>query len=89
MKRVLKHVVVPAIVPVAFFLVAAMPVEVLGCRNRGLLAVLIALLGALGGLGALLTATVRRMRGAPHTHWWVVTAVIVTLPAVAVIVAAG
>ena len=80
---------VPAIIPAAFFLVAAMPVEVVGCRNRGLLAILIALLGALAGLGAVLTATVRRIRDAPHTHWWVVTALIVSIPAVAVIVAAG
>jgi hypothetical protein len=89
MKRVLHHLVFPAIIPAAFFLVAAMPVEVAGCRNRGLMALLIALVGAFAGLGAVLVATVRRARGAPHTLWWVATAGILTIPAVAVIIVAG
>jgi energy-converting hydrogenase Eha subunit A len=89
MKRLLHHVVVPAIIPAAFFLVAATPVEVLGCRTRGLLAILIALLGALAGLGAVLTALVKRLRGTPDTHWWIATAGMLTIPAIAVILVAG
>jgi hypothetical protein len=44
MKRVIYHVILPAIMPVLFFVVALTPVEVLGCLIRGLIALLIALI---------------------------------------------
>jgi hypothetical protein len=42
MKRIVYHIMIPAITPAAFFVIASMPVEVLGCRTRGLIALLIA-----------------------------------------------
>jgi hypothetical protein len=44
MKRVIYHVILPAIMPVLFFVIALTPVEVLGCLVRGLIALLIALI---------------------------------------------
>jgi hypothetical protein len=35
MRRIIRHLAVPAAVALAFFAVAAMPVEVLGCRGGG------------------------------------------------------
>ena len=82
------HVVIPAILPAAFFLVALSPVEVLGCRNRGLLALLIALLSGLSALGAAIISIRGRMRGKPHTMWWVGSALVLTVPVIAVIMMA-
>ena len=52
MKRIVYHVILPAIMPVLFFVVASTPVEVLGCLVRGLIALLIALMSGLAALGA-------------------------------------
>ncbi|MEJ2192540.1 MAG: hypothetical protein P8Y39_09385 [Nitrospirota bacterium] len=75
-------------IPAAFLLVASMPVDVLGCRNRGLLAVGIAIVGALGSLGASMRAVVGRTRSEPHTYWWVLSALVMMMPAVVVVVLA-
>jgi len=52
MKRIVYHVILPTLMPVLFFVVASMPVEVLGCLVRGLIALLIALISGLGALVA-------------------------------------
>jgi len=36
MKKITRHLIIPVVVTVLFFAVAALPVEILGCRNRGL-----------------------------------------------------
>jgi hypothetical protein len=78
--------ILPAIVPALFFVVAATPVELLGCRTRGLVAVMIALVGALAGLGAAIMGVMGRRRGDPDTGLWVVSSLILAIPAVAVII---
>jgi hypothetical protein len=88
MNLVIQRLILPAIVPGLFFAVAATPVEVLGCRIRGLVAVMIALVGALAGLGAAIRGVVGRRRGDPDTGWWVVSSLILALPAVIVIIIA-
>lgn len=79
--RLMRHVVAPAVVPALFFAVAAMPVDVLGCRTRGLLAVSVAMLGALAALGAALKAVFDRARGRPLSGWWVASALVLSAPA--------
>jgi len=86
MNLIIRHMILPAIVPAIFFVVAAMPVDVLGCRTRGLVVVMIALVGALAGLGAAIMGVMGRRRGDPDTGWWVVSSLIMAIPAVAVII---
>jgi hypothetical protein len=88
MSPVLKHIILPAIAPALFFAVAAMPVAVLGCRNRGLLALMIALAGALAGLAAAFMGAKGRMRSDPRTYWWAASSLILAIPAVAVLILA-
>jgi hypothetical protein len=52
MKRIVYHVIIPAVMPTLFLAVASTPVGVLGCRLRGLLALLIAFISGLAALGA-------------------------------------
>jgi hypothetical protein len=80
--------ILPAIVPALFFGVAALPVQVLGCRTRGFVAVMIALVGAVASLGAAIMGVKGRRRGSPDTGSWVVSSLILAIPAVAVIIIA-
>jgi hypothetical protein len=80
MSPTLRHILLPSIMPVHFFAVAATPVEMLGCRNRGLLSFMIALMSVLAGLGAAIMALKGRMRSDIHTTWWIATALILVIP---------
>ena len=86
MNPIILHVMLPAILPALFFLVASTPVEVLGCLTRGLLAVLIAFIGILSGLGAAIMGMRRKRSGDPKANWWVVSALFLAVPAVALLV---
>ena len=74
--------------PAAFFVIASMSVEVLGCRARGLIALLIALLSGLAALGAAIIGAKGRMRGDVYVIWWVASSLILTLPVIALIILA-
>ncbi len=88
MSLLFRHVVLPAVSPVLFCIVAATPVEVMGCRTRGLLAIAIALTSVLAGLGAAILAVRGRMHGETQSIWWIVTALVLAIPAVGVLILA-
>jgi hypothetical protein len=83
-----RHVILPSLAPLLFFALAATPVELLGCRTRGLLAVSIALVSVLAGLGAAIMAIKGRLKDDPQSHWWVGSALILASPAVGVLLLA-
>lgn len=88
MKRILSHVIIPALVPAVFFIIAMMPVQVMGCRNRGLAAFLIALAGALSGLAAVIKGLREKIKGNPDTNWWILSTLILIIPAVYIVIIA-
>lgn len=87
--RVACHVLVPLTASALFFVVAATPVEVLGCRTRGLLALAVAGSSLLASLGSAVLALVVRIRG-PHAAgiWWIVSSIVLAVPAVALLILA-
>ena len=85
---VIRHILYPAIASVLFFAVATTPVDVLGCRIRGLIAFAIALLSVLAGVGAAVMALQSRLRGDRHSYWWVASALVLTIPAVGLLILA-
>ncbi|MDD1633753.1 MAG: hypothetical protein LUP91_16305 [Methylococcaceae bacterium] len=88
MKRKIYHAVIPTIMPATFFLIAATPVETLGCLVRGLLASMVALAS---GLGALATASMGvrgRIRGDTYSPWWIISTLVLTIPVVALLILA-
>ncbi|MBD3242929.1 MAG: hypothetical protein GF331_20220 [Chitinivibrionales bacterium] len=89
MCRIIRHVVIPTLIATAFFATAALPVELLGCRNRGLIAALIALLGAILGVISAALAVSGKIRGNTDSSWWIISAVILTLPGVYIVLAAA
>ncbi len=85
MNQIVRFLALPALNPLLFFAVAATPVDLLGCRNRGLIAVSIALAGALGSLGSAIVGLRGRIRRDPNSQWWVASAMVLAVPAVAVL----
>ena len=74
--------------PVNFFIIANMPIDVLGCRTRGLLAVLIALLSGLMAVGTAIAALKGRIRGDRKSIWWIGTTAVLTVPVIALLMMA-
>ena len=83
--RIFRHILLPAFAPVLFLVVATTPVDVLGCRNRGVLAVAVALLSVIAGLGSAVAGVRGRMKGDPAANWWATSALILAVPAVLLI----
>jgi hypothetical protein len=96
MKRIVYHVILPALMPVLFFVVALTPVEVLGCFVRGLIALLISLVSGLAALVAAIIGTKggskggaeERVRHDKNRIWWVLSTVILVIPVIAMIILA-
>ena len=86
--RHFRHILLPAIAPLLFLVVATMPVDVLGCRNRGLLAVAVAFLSVLAGLISAVAGVRGRMKGDSSAHWWATSALILAVPALLLILLA-
>jgi len=82
MKKTTKHVFIPFIVPAVFFAIVLSPVELLGCRTRGLIAGLVGFTGGLLGLAAVVGALIGRVRGDTNSSLWVASALILAIPAV-------
>lgn len=83
MNAPLKHIALPAIAPAAIVALYFMPLSLIGCLNRGLVAVgivLISLLGALATVGIGLHLRIRN-----HSSvWWLISTLILVLPCVLV-----
>jgi hypothetical protein len=72
----------------SFFSVAATPVELFGCTH-GLLALVIALVGVLAGLVTAIMAVKSRVRRDQAANWWILSSLILAIPAIGVPVIAG
>jgi hypothetical protein len=88
MKRIAYHVIIPAIMPALFFVVASSPVEVLGCFVRGLIALLIALISGLAALATAAIGAKGRASQDKNSIWWVMSTLILVTPVIAMIILA-
>jgi hypothetical protein len=92
MKRIVNHIIVPAMMTLLFFVVALTPVEVLGCFFRGLTAMLIALISGLAALGAAIIAAKGgakgRVRHDRNSIWWGISTLILVIPVISMIILA-
>jgi hypothetical protein len=87
-RRIIYHIIFPAIMPIIFFAVAKTPVEVLGCARRGIIAFLIALVSGLAALGAAIMGIKGRVRKDKHSGWWIISSLILTIPVIALLILA-
>jgi hypothetical protein len=79
--RIYRYILLPAVAPLLFLVIATTPVDVLGCATRGLVAVAIAFLSVLAGLASAFIGVRGRMRGNPDANWWATSALVLTAPA--------
>jgi hypothetical protein len=86
--RVVSHIAMPAVMGVLFFAVALSPVNLLGCRTRGLAALSVAFASALWALASAVGGGYRRMRGDPQAIWWMARTLILTIPVIALYIMA-
>ena len=85
MKKIIKHVMIPAMASILFFAVAALPVELLGCYNRGLIAAIVALAAGVLGIFAAVKAVKGKIRGDVNTSLWIASALIFAIPAIFIV----
>jgi ABC-type transporter Mla maintaining outer membrane lipid asymmetry permease subunit MlaE len=88
MKRSVRIFLFPSIMTVLFFATALSPIQMLGCRTRGLLALVIALAS---GVAAVCTAALGlrgRIRGDSDAIKWVIITPIQTLPVIGMLILA-
>ncbi|MFC1814324.1 hypothetical protein ACFL03_16725 [Thermodesulfobacteriota bacterium] len=88
MRKITKHIIIPLIVPAIFFVVASLPVEVLGCRNRGIIAALLAIAAGILGIVAAVKALMGKVRGDSNSFLWVASALILAIPAIFIVLIA-
>lgn len=79
------HIILPGLLPALFFVITATPVQVLGCRTRGLIALIVGLISGLASLITVLIAVKGRLSGEASSFWWVVSSLILVIPVIAVI----
>ena len=84
MGRVLRHVALPALAPAAIVALYFMPLSLIGCANRGWAALTVVFVSATAAFVALACAF-RTGRGSPEGRWWILSALILTLPLVLLI----
>jgi hypothetical protein len=87
MKHAVYHIIIPAIMPVLFLIIAATPVEVLGCRTRGLIVLAIVLVSGLAALGPVMIGARRRMKAVDSVLWLGSTLILVA-PVIALLILA-
>lgn len=83
--RIVKHIIIPALAPAAFLSVAMLPVDLLGCRTRGLIAAVIALAGGVLGIVAAVKALQGKVRADAASPYWMLSALILAVPALLIV----
>ena len=81
-KRIVHHVVLPAIAPGAITVLYYTPVSVVGCVNRGLMALGVALASAALAFVTVGLGLKARWRNDPDSGWWILSTLILALPLV-------
>jgi hypothetical protein len=76
----LRHVALPALAPLALVALYFTPLTVIGCRDRGLLALLVTAVSAVAAFACIGLAFRARARGETAALWWTLSAAILTLP---------
>jgi len=74
--------------PLLFFIIAATPVETLGCRNRGLLALAISFSSGVAALTTIIKALKVQKSGVDSAKWWIGSALVLTVPVIALLILA-
>ncbi len=84
--KIVSHILLPAVAPGIFFGAAAMPGALIGDRLQSLMILAIAFIGVAGAMLAGAAAVKGRFWGGKDTAWWVITSIILAIPALALMI---
>ena len=77
-----RHVALPAVAPLALVALYSTPLTVVGCVERGLLALAVTSVATVAAFGCIVMAFRTRARGDDRSSWWMLsTAVLALSPA--------
>ena len=85
---IIYHIAIPLFISILFFAVGLSPIDLLGCVYRGLIALVLAFISALLGIISAIIGLKGRMRGDAKSIWWILSALIFTIPVIGLIVLA-
>jgi len=71
------------------FVIAMLPVELLGCRNRGLIAAVVAVVAGIAGIFSAVKALMGKIRGDAKSFLWMASALIFAVPAIYIVIVAA
>ncbi len=80
MKEYIKHILLPAVAPILIVVFYFTPVALVGCVNRGLLAVAIVFVSPIAASVAVVMAFRLRLKNDPSSIWRNISGLILTLP---------
>lgn len=79
------HIIIPALFSILFFINAALPKTTLGCANRGIVAMAIAVASIMMALVTVIIGLKLRISKDPRSFWWIITTLILMIPSIALI----
>jgi hypothetical protein len=85
MGKVTKHILIPAIAPGIVIGLYFTPVAVVGCANRGLMALSVVLVSLIAGLATTVKGLKAKARNDTAYAWWITSAGILAIPTLLVL----
>jgi len=79
--RAVKHILLPAIAPAVVVALYFTPVALIGCANRGLLALGVVLASLVAGIAVGLVGIKERRRDPQSRWWWIASMMLLAAPA--------
>jgi len=85
MNRYIQHILLPAIAPVLIVGLYFTPVTLVGCMNRGLMAVAVVLVSTIAAFVTVGMVFRLRLKNDPSSGWWIISGLILTLPLILIL----
>ena len=85
MNKFIRHILLSAIAPILIVGLYFTPVALVGCLNRGVMAVAVVLVSAIAALVTVGMAFRLRLKNDPSSGWWIIFGLILTLPLVLIL----
>ncbi|OGP83150.1 MAG: hypothetical protein A2V87_05070 [Deltaproteobacteria bacterium RBG_16_58_17] len=80
-----KHILLPAIAPIAIVVLYLTPVSLVGCANRGLMALIVVFISLIVGIVTGVLGIRARVKGEPASGWWIASTFVLVTPALLVL----
>lgn len=80
-----KHIPIPVIAPIAIVVLYLTPVSLVGCVNRGLMALAVVFISLIAGIVTGVLGVRARVKGNSDSGWWIASTCVLATPAILVL----